>query len=112
MKDDSILFDDDEIEAASHWYGGQGSMLYAITSTGALSRGTIRPRHEDGSRMTDEEWIADLASRLEMEAAEAARDARAQSKKARGRERSELLGDEEALLSISLKAGRAAREHS
>ena len=104
MKDDSILFDDEELEAASHWYGGQGSMLYAITSTGALSRGSIRPRHDDGTPMTDEEWMSDLAQQLEWEADQAAKDARKQSKKARGKERKELLADEEALLSIAAKA--------
>ena len=108
MKDDAILFDDEELDAASHWFGGQGSMLYAIVSTGALSRGTIRPRNEDGSPMTDEEWMADLAGRLEVEAEEAARDARKMAKKARGREREELLADEDGLRSIAWKAGRRA----
>jgi len=107
---DPILFDDDEVEAASHWYGGQGSMLYAVTSTGALSRGTIRPRHEDEDRtpMTNEEWMAYLASALESEASEAARDAAAQAKKSKGRERAELKKDEQALLSIAAKAAACA----
>lgn len=104
MKDDAIIFDDEELEAASHWYGGQGSMLYAITSTGALSRGTHRPRNDDGEPMTDEEWMAYLAVKLEVEAEEAARDAKKLAKKARGREKQELLADEEALLSIAHKA--------
>jgi len=104
MKDE-ILFDDDELEAASSWYGGQGSMLYAISSTGALKRGTIRPRHRDGSPMTEDEWMADLAGRLAREADEAAVDARGQAKKARGKERSALLADAKALSSIAAKAG-------
>lgn len=70
MKDDAIEFDDEELEAASHWYSGSGSMLYAITSTGSLSRGTIRPRNDDGEPMTDEEWMAHLAAKLELEAEE------------------------------------------
>lgn len=103
---DAIEFDGDEIEAASHWYGGQGSMLYAITSTGSLSRGTIRPRHDDGTPMTDDEWLADLAARLESEAEQCARDARKQAKKARGKERTELLNEADLLDSIAAKAAR------
>ena len=102
----SIDFDDEEIEAAGHWYGGQGSMLYAITSTGALKRGSIRPRHADGTPMTDQEWIVDLAERLESEAEEAARDAAKQAKKAKGSERKELLADQDGLRSIAFKARR------
>ena len=105
-----IDFDDEEIEAASHWYGGQGSMLYAITSTGALSRGTIRPRHHEGGLMTDEEWIIDLAERLEGEAESAASDAAKQAKKAKGAEKKELLADREGLRSISFKAGQFVRD--
>jgi hypothetical protein len=106
MKDDAIEFDADEIEAASHWYGGQGSMLYAITSTGSLSRGTIRPRNDDGSPMTDDEWLADLAARLEAEANMCAGDARKQAKKARGKQRQELLNEADLLDSIARKAAR------
>ena len=104
MKDDAIFFDDDELEAASHWYGGMGSMLYAIASTGALKRGSHRPRNDDGSPMTDDEWLADLAGRLEAEAGFAARDARARAKKVRGKEKKELLAEAEALLGIAAKA--------
>lgn len=105
-----IDFDDEEIEAAGHWYGGQGSMLYAITSTGALSRGTIRPRNDDGSPMTDEEWIVDLAERLEGEAESAASDAAKQAKKAKGDEKKELIADREGLRSIAFKAGQFIRD--
>ena len=101
-----IDFDHEEIEAASHWYGGQGSMLYAIVSTGSLRRGTIRPRHEAGVPMTDQEWIVDLAERLESEAEEAARDAAKQAKKAKGAERKELLADRKGLLGIAHKTGK------
>ena len=105
-----IDFDDEEIEAAGHWHGGQNSMLYAITSTGALSRGTIRPRHHEGGLMTDEEWIVDLAERLESEAEQSARDAAKQAKKAKGDEKKELLADREGLLSIAFKAGQFIRD--
>ena len=105
-----IDFDDEEIEAAGHWYGGQGSMLYAIMSTGALSRGTIRPRNDDGSPMTDGEWIVDLAERLESEAERAASDAAKHAKKAKGSEKKELLSDRDGLRSIAFKAARFIRE--
>jgi hypothetical protein len=105
-----IDFDEEEIEAAGHWYGGQGSMLYAITSTGSLRRGTIRPRHDDGTPMTDDEWIVDLAERLESEAEEAARDAKKQAKKAKGAEKKELLADADGLSSIAFKANAFVRD--
>ena len=104
-----IDFNDEEIEAAGHWYGGQGSMLYAITSTGSLKRGTIRPRNDDGTPMTDDEWIVDLAERLESEAEEAARDAGKQAKKAKGTERAELRADQDGLRSIAFKASQFIR---
>lgn len=105
-----IDFDDEEIEAAGHWYGGQGSMLYAITSTGSLKRGTIRPRRDDGTPMTDEEWIVDLAERLESEAERAASDAAKQARKAKGDEKKELLADREGLRSITFKASQFVRD--
>jgi len=105
-----IDFDEEEIDAAGHWYGGQGSMLYAITSTGSLRRGTIRPRHHDGTPMTDDEWIVDLAERLEGEAEEAARDAEKQAKKAKGAEKKELLADADGLSSIAFKANAFVRD--
>jgi len=107
---DEIDFDDEELDAASHWHGGQSSMLYAIMSTGALSRGTIRPRHAEGGSMTDEEWMIDLAERLESEAEDAAGDAAKQAKKAKGDEKKELLADREGLLGIAFKAGQFVRD--
>jgi hypothetical protein len=110
MMEDEIFFDDEELAAASHWYSGQGSMLYAVTSTGSLSRGTIRPRRDDGTPMTDEEWMIDLAERLEGEAEQAARDAAKQAKKAKGDEKKELLADREGLLSIAFRANAFVRD--
>lgn len=89
---DRIEFDPNELTAAEHWHGGQSSMLYAIASTGALSRGTIRPHVEcdcnhgwtspsepcrvcKGAKMTDDQWLAHLAARLESEASTAANSA-------------------------------------
>lgn len=65
MIDPFILnFDDDELEIAQAWHGGQSSMLYAIASTGALKRGSIRPREVK----TDAEWFAHIADALAEEA--------------------------------------------
>jgi hypothetical protein len=77
----------DFVELASNWYDGSGSMLYAIASTGELTRGSIRPTisedeksdgtdgyHSEGEWITvhrqasDAEWYlglwADLGSEL------------------------------------------------
>jgi len=92
-----IEFDGDELDAANNWHGGQSSMLYAIASTGALSRGTIRPVGDDGHPMMDAQWLAHLAERLEGEASDAADKAH-----------NETLDDErDALESIAAKC-RAA----
>jgi len=60
-----------ELEFAEHWHGGQMSMLYAISSTGKLSRGNIRPLlTDDGgviTKMTDNEWSLHLVNSLQSE---------------------------------------------
>ena len=109
-KPDDIEFDSDAVQAAEHWHGGQSSMLYALSSSGYLGRGTQRPTfyedREPGENvratrpMTDVEWIADLADRLKDEAEDAIRACRAQLKGKRGNERKELLADLEGLQSI------------
>jgi len=106
---DEIEFSDEEIEAATRWHGGSSSMLYAVASTGALRRGTIRPYDDEGRPLTNEEWMIELAQKLEQEARSAAKDAKSQAKKARGKERSELTHEREALLSIAEQARQAAR---
>lgn len=100
---DEIFFDPEELEVAASWHDGQSSMLYAISSTGSLSRGTIRPRGDDGP-LTDEEWLSYLASALEDEAVRAADLAGKQAKTARGKERKELLRERDILLGIADKA--------
>ena len=60
----------DERRLAADWHGGMGSMLYAVSSTGGLSRGSESFR---GGR-TDDEWSADLLDRLARELAETARE--------------------------------------
>lgn len=51
---------------AEGWHGGQSSMLYAVASTGGVSRGTRRP-WIDGRDATDVEWLALLVERLRRE---------------------------------------------
>jgi len=97
-----INFTRRQAEAAGDWYGGMGSMLYAVASTGRLERGTIRPR---GTR-TDAEWDYNLAERLEDEAAEAAAMAREQAKQTSGAERTGFKHDAKALSEIADKAHR------
>lgn len=38
-----IAFDSDEMVFAAAWHGGQDSVLYAISSTGVLRPGMVRP---------------------------------------------------------------------
>lgn len=97
---DRIDFDPEELDVATEWHGGQSSMLYAIASTGALSRGSERFRpHVDcscnhgwetpsepcrkcrGAKMTDAQWLAYLAGKLESEAEECAEEARTRAKR-------------------------------
>ena len=56
---------------AVDWHGGQASMLYAIASTGSLSRGTMMPYDVD----TVAEWNADLLDRLHGELVRTAQEA-------------------------------------
>lgn len=58
--------DDDELNLATAWHGGQATMLYAVASTGHLQRGTVRPHGYE----TIDEWELDLAERLRREVAE------------------------------------------
>ncbi len=93
----AIEFDGDELTAAQAWHDGQFSMLYAISSTGELRCGSIRPHGDDGP-LSDDEWWNDLCDRLESEASHAA-DIAAQ-------EASEFVDDddERLLRSIAEKA--------
>lgn len=47
-------------ELCSQWHSGQGSMLYAVASTGGLSLGRYKPDDVD----TDIEWMLRLLSGL------------------------------------------------
>lgn len=62
---------DEERQLAADWHDGSQSMLYAIALTGSLTLGTRRPArtfYDDGRIIhepyTDEEWTAELRSRL------------------------------------------------
>lgn len=68
------------VELAKVWHGGSQTMLYAVASTGGLTRGNIRPQHHDHEwdqsiRMhksvhrpySDDEWEWSLWSDLECE---------------------------------------------
>ena len=65
----SVEFPERFVRTAGEWYGGQGCILYAVSSTGGLTRGGIRPVlcDDDGEYRpaTDEAWIRCLWDELE-----------------------------------------------
>lgn len=52
------------VELCHDWHGGQSSIMYSISSTGDLTRGSIRPKNDDGDPMTDNEWLSHLYKKL------------------------------------------------
>ena len=53
------------VELAEQWHDGQDSMFYALSSTGELKLGTIRPYDQYIKRyLTDQEWHVSLWSWL------------------------------------------------
>lgn len=44
------------VNLCHEWAGGTDCTLRAISSTGELTVGTVRPYNDDGRPMTDEEW--------------------------------------------------------
>jgi hypothetical protein len=77
---DTIQIPSEFVSLAGEWHDGQDSMLYAVSSTGNLSRGSIRPCEDDGywdesprrwidayRAMTDLEWYRSLYSQLSSE---------------------------------------------
>ena len=52
------------VELCQNWHGGQSSMMYAVSSTGGLTRGTIRPKNDNDEPMTDDEWLCHLYETL------------------------------------------------
>lgn len=59
----SLKIPDEFIQLCTEWHSGQSSMMYAVSSTGALSLGTIKPLDCE----TDEEWFQSILSGLESE---------------------------------------------
>jgi len=57
---DSIKIPDRFVAVCKDWHGGQGDLLYAVASTGNLTRGCVRPQNEDGEWASDEEWYYSL----------------------------------------------------
>lgn len=55
-----IDFPTEHVQTCADWHSGLSCMLYAVASTGNVSLGTIRPRKEDGTRMSDREWQVHL----------------------------------------------------
>lgn len=53
---DSIRIPEEFMELCEDWYGGIGCMLYAVSSTGGLTLGTLRPEGCD----TKEKWYLTL----------------------------------------------------
>ncbi len=107
-----IEFEIDAIDAAEHWHGGQSSMFYALSSTGALSTGTMRPNSYDEDRpMTDSEWISYLADKLEDEAEDAIKDCRKMLRSCEPSERDDYDADLDGLQSIldTIKEWRSKR---
>ena len=77
----SIEIPQQYFDLCNGWYDGQGSMLYAIASTGNLTLGSIRPRVYDSDRyMTDEEWYWSLFSDLGAELRQIIRNIEKQDK--------------------------------
>lgn len=67
-----LVYDPTDAEAnlALDWHGGQGSMLYAIASTGALTAGGCRPIRMSGGvwrDTTNDEWKLKLLMDLSQE---------------------------------------------
>lgn len=88
---EQIDFTPEQIEVAGQWYGGQGDILYAVASTGALRRGTQRPTDDEGKPVDDDTWLYILAEALVTAASRTAHQARDQAKRTKDRkEKAEL----------------------
>ena len=60
---DSIKIPPEYLELCEPWHGGIGSMFYAISSTGGLTMGSVRPCGTD----SDDEWYLSLWTDLACE---------------------------------------------
>jgi len=70
---DSIEIPERFVAICDEWYGGQGDLLYAVSSTGGLTTGSIRPMNDDGERASDEEWYYGLWAGLSVDVGRARR---------------------------------------
>lgn len=53
------------VSLAADWAGGEDCMLRAVSSTGTVALGTIRPYDRDAGRyLTDPEWFVSLFAAL------------------------------------------------
>lgn len=53
------------VKLCSQWHDGQYSLFYAISSTGTLRIGTIRPLcEESGIPLSDKQWLTELYDQL------------------------------------------------
>lgn len=69
----------DQVALARAWHGGQASMLYAVSSCGALTLGTSMPIYCE----TEAGWERDLVGRLRAEVADVVSTAQRQARQLR-----------------------------
>jgi hypothetical protein len=67
----SIVIPERFVRVCANWYGGIDDKLYAVSSTGNLTTGTIRPRHCN----SNEKWYFTIWGDLAVDVAIAARAA-------------------------------------
>lgn len=91
-----------ELDLANDWHGGSASMLYAVSSTGALSTGTESYR----AGRTDDEWGADLLDKLADEVADVRQDCHARTYDGADRDRETAAAWLDKLHALIAEAGR------
>lgn len=68
---------DEYVALCRHWHGGQDDLMYAVSSTGGLTLGSMVPYSDEADRfMTDQEWHVSLWGSLECDVRRAAQSAR------------------------------------
>jgi hypothetical protein len=55
-----VAMPDCVVRFCESWHSGMDSLFYAVSSTGGLTLGTIRPRDDDGEPMSDRAWHVSL----------------------------------------------------
>lgn len=65
MEINNITIPAEYVAVCSNWAAGTDCMLRAISSTGSLTTGTIRPKNDSDYPMTDEEWYISLFDSLD-----------------------------------------------